>query len=97
MSCTIFGVLWLEEPLDHYDIHGIRRLTEETEIAIAGGEIMNGIQDITTLIDNECYDIYMPNITLCCGISHVRKIAAMAERAGAISSSTSMAGSPARA
>ncbi len=47
------GVLWLEEPLDHYDIHGIRRLTEETEIAIAGGEIMNGIQDITTLIDNE--------------------------------------------
>ena len=45
------GVLWLEEPLDHYDIHGIRRLTEETEIAIAGGEIMNGIQDITTLID----------------------------------------------
>lgn len=76
------GVLWLEEPLDHYDIHGIRRLTEETEIAIAGGEIMNGIQDITTLIDNECYDIYMPNITLCCGISHVRKIAAMAERRG---------------
>ena len=76
------GVLWLEEPLDHYDIHGIRRLTEETEIAIAGGEIMNVIQDITTLIDNECYDIYMPNITLCCGISHVRKIAAMAERRG---------------
>ena len=76
------GVLWLEEPLDLYDIHGIRRLTEETEIAIAGGEIMNGIQDITTLIDNECYDIYMPNITLCCGISHVRKIAAMAERRG---------------
>ena len=76
------GVLWLEEPLDHYDIHGIRRLTEETEIAIAGGEIMNGIQDITTLIDNDCYDIYMPNITLCCGISHVRKIAGMAERRG---------------
>ena len=43
---------------------------------------MNGIQDITTLIDNDCYDIYMPNITLCCGISHVRKIAGMAERRG---------------
>ena len=76
------GVLWLEEPLDHYDLHGIRRLTESTDIAIAGGEIMNGIQDITALIDNDCYDVYMPNITLCCGISQVRKVAAMAERRG---------------
>ena len=75
-------VLWLEEPLDHYDFHSIRRLTESTDIAIAGGEIMNGIQDLTELIDNDCYDIYMPNITLCCGISQVRKIAAMAERRG---------------
>ena len=32
-------VLWLEEPLDHYDIHGIRRLTEATDIAIAGGRL----------------------------------------------------------
>ena len=74
--------VWLEEPLDHYDIHGLRRLTANTEIAIAGGEIMNGIQDMTSLIENDCYDVYMPNITLCAGISQVRKIAALAERRG---------------
>ena len=46
-------VLWLEEPLDHYDLYSIRRLTENTDIAIAGGEIMNGIQDLTALIDRK--------------------------------------------
>ncbi len=76
------GVLWLEEPLDHYDYHGLSRLTAATDIAIGGGEIMNGINDHQVLIENDCYDIVMPNCTLCGGFSQVRKIAALAERHG---------------
>ena len=58
---------------------GVREATVHPK---ATENIQQIIDLITTLIDNECYDIYMPNITLCCGISHVRKIAAMAERRG---------------
>ena len=76
------GVHWLEEPLDHYDYHGLQRLTDHTDMAIAGGEIMNGINDHQVLIERDCYDVVMPNCTLCGGFSQIRKIAALAERHG---------------
>jgi len=72
------GVLWLEEPLDHHDYYGLKRLTASTEIAIAGGEIMHGIDDLQILIDQDCYDIVQPNCSLAGGFCQIRKIAALA-------------------
>ncbi|MCD7788976.1 MAG: mandelate racemase/muconate lactonizing enzyme family protein, partial [Bacteroides thetaiotaomicron] len=76
------GVVWLEEPLDHYDYHGLQKLCANTDIAIAGGEIYHGIGEHQVLIENDCYDIIQPNLTMVGGFSQVRKIATLAEHHG---------------
>lgn len=75
-------VEWLEEPLDHYDYYGLSRLTEHTDIAIAGGEIYHGIGEHKILIESNCYDIIQPNLSMVGGFSQLRKIAVLAEHHG---------------
>ena len=73
------GVYWLEEPLPLHDYRDMSRLTRETHIHIAGGEINRGIHEFKHFLDQECYDILQPNCTMAEGMFQVRKIAAMAE------------------
>ena len=75
-------VLWLEEPLPRHDLDGLRRLTAETSIYIAGGEANTGLHEFRRLIDMRAYDIIQPDCTLSEGISQMRKIAAYTEMAG---------------
>jgi D-galactarolactone cycloisomerase len=73
------GVLWLEEPLGRYSFDELRRLREDTEIDIAGGEKNQGLHEFRWLIEKGVYDIVQPDCTMSEGISQVRKIAAAAE------------------
>jgi L-alanine-DL-glutamate epimerase-like enolase superfamily enzyme len=72
-------VYWLEEPLQRYDRDNLRRLCEEVNLPIAGGEFNTGLHEFRWLIENNCYDILTPDVTSSEGLSQVKKIAALCE------------------
>jgi len=76
------GVLWLEEPLPMHAYRDLARLAAACDIAIAGGEANRGIHEFKRFLDEECYDIVQPNVTMAEGMFQVRKIAAYAELHG---------------
>lgn len=73
------GVTWLEEPLPRYDFDNLKRLRENTNIYIAGGEFNQGLHEFRWLIEKGAYDIIQPDCSISEGISQLRKIAAMTE------------------
>ena len=75
---------WLEEPLFRYDYDGLARLSSETGIPIAGGEINKGIHEFKQMLDKGSYSILQPNCTMSEGMSQIRKIAAIADAYGKI-------------
>jgi L-alanine-DL-glutamate epimerase-like enolase superfamily enzyme len=72
-------VYFLEEPLPIRDFNGIARLTQETQIKIAGGEWNIGIQEFKWMLEKGCYDILQPDATQSEGLFQMRKIAVLAE------------------
>jgi len=72
-------VLWLEEPLQRYDLDNLVRLRESTEIKIAGGEKNQRLHEFRRLIERRVYDIIQPDPAMSEGMSQLRKVAAMAE------------------
>ena len=73
------GVFWLEEPLDRYDFDGLRRLAQEVEILIAGGENNRGLHELRWLIEQDVYDVIQPESMVAETMSGLRKIAALGE------------------
>lgn len=73
------NVLWLEEPLHRYDYQNLTRLTDNTDIPIAGGELNLGLHEYRQLIEGNCYDIIQADCAFSEGVFQLRKIAAMAE------------------
>lgn len=73
------GAVWLEEPLPRYDIDGLVRLRENTEIHTAGGEKNRGLHEFQTLIARGAYDIIQPDPAMSEGMSQLRKVAAASE------------------
>jgi len=76
-------VYWLEEPLPHWDLEGMARLREMTGIRIAGGELNRRTSEYTQLCARGCLDVYQPDVTVCGGITGVKKIATMVKAFGA--------------
>jgi L-alanine-DL-glutamate epimerase-like enolase superfamily enzyme len=73
------GVLWLEEPLPRYAYDQIARLTTETDIPIAGGELNLGLHEYRELVRRGCYDILQADAAFSEGVFQLRKVAALAE------------------
>lgn len=76
--------LWLEEPCYRYDFDTLARLNREVDIPIAGGEINVGVHEFKLMLEKGSYDIVQPNCTMSGGMSHIRKIAAIADSFGKI-------------
>ncbi len=74
---------WLEEPLwPPEDYAGMARLKAQGGIAIAAGENAGTLADIAQLIGTAGVDYIQPSITKIGGVSAMRQIAEMAQRAG---------------
>ena len=73
------GVYWLEEPLDRYDFDNLARLTDATDILIAGGENNCGLHEYRQLVDRGCYDVLQPEAMVGETMSQLRKACAYAE------------------
>ncbi|MHA1266858.1 MAG: mandelate racemase/muconate lactonizing enzyme family protein [Candidatus Helarchaeota archaeon] len=70
---------WFEEPLYERDLQGLKRLRENIETPVAGGELGNSLYFYRDLLVNDVYDIIQADLSFSGGILECRKIAAMCE------------------
>ncbi len=78
------GFEWVEEPLPMDDYEGLSRLTAQTSIKIAGGELNNqGLPEFGVMLEKGCYDWYQPDAVMVGGIAETWAIASRVAAAGA--------------
>lgn len=76
------GVYWMEEPLHRADLSGMRRLRESTDVRIAAGEMTRSMSELHALLLEDAVDVVQPDAALSCGITGLRRIAALASERG---------------
>jgi L-alanine-DL-glutamate epimerase-like enolase superfamily enzyme len=74
-----FGLAWIEEPLDAYDIEGHARLAAALDTPIATGEMLTSVAEHVRLLDAAACDIVQPDAPRIGGITQFLKLAAYAE------------------
>jgi L-alanine-DL-glutamate epimerase-like enolase superfamily enzyme len=75
-----FNLVWIEEPLDAYDVEGHARLAAQLVTPIASGEMLTSVAEHLALIDNDAVDFIQPDAPRVGGITQFLKIATMAEQ-----------------
>jgi len=78
-----YEVLWLEEPLPHFNNPELSaKLCDSVDIPIAGGGAMFGFHTYKTVLEKNALDIVQPDVMHAGGILEVRRIAFLAEAYG---------------
>jgi mannonate dehydratase len=72
-------LFWMEDPTPAEDQDRFRLIRQHTTTPIAVGEVFNSIFDCHRLIEGHLVDYIRATVTHAGGISHLRKIAALAE------------------
>lgn len=72
------GVEWFEEPVAPEDRDGYRRLRDNLEVKIAGGEAEFTRYGWRDLLDGQCVDIAQPEVCALGGVSEYLKVRSMA-------------------
>ena len=72
-------LFWLEDPVPAEHQAAFRTIRQHTTTPIAVGEVFNTIYDCAQLIEEELIDYIRTTVVHAGGISHMRKIAALAE------------------
>ncbi len=83
-AASDLDVYWLEEPLDRYDFDGLRKLRDNVDVRIAGGELNQGLHEFKILFEKDCLDVYQPDATLAGGVIMSREVAAITREKGKI-------------
>lgn len=78
-SLEPFHLFWLEDTIPAELQDGFRIIREHTTTPLAVGEVFNTIYDCTTLITEQLIDYIRTAVVHCGGISHVKKVATLAE------------------
>ena len=74
-----YRLFWLEDPVPAENQAAFRTIRQHTTTPIAVGEVFNTIYDAAQLIEEELIDYIRMTVVHGGGISHLRKIAALAE------------------
>jgi L-alanine-DL-glutamate epimerase-like enolase superfamily enzyme len=77
-----YGVYWFEEALSPDDIEGYARLTDQSPVKIAHGEVLTRRQSFVPYFNRRAMDIVQPDVSKVGGLSEMRRIAWMAEERG---------------
>lgn len=72
-----FGLTWIEEPLDAYDVDGHAALARALDTPIASGEMLTSVAEHVRLID--AVDVIQPDAPRIGGITQFLRLAALAE------------------
>jgi L-alanine-DL-glutamate epimerase-like enolase superfamily enzyme len=75
-----FHLVWIEEPLDAYDVEGHSRLAAQLVTPIASGEMLTSVAEHLKLIEHDAVDFIQPDAPRVGGITQFLKIATMAEQ-----------------
>jgi L-alanine-DL-glutamate epimerase-like enolase superfamily enzyme len=75
-----FNLVWIEEPLDAYDVEGHARLAAQLVTPIASGEMLTSVAEHLALINNDSVDFIQPDAPRVGGITQFLKIATIAEQ-----------------
>jgi len=78
-SLEPYHLYWLEDPTPAELQEGFRLIRQHTTTPIAVGEVFNSIYDCQQLIKEQLIDFIRTAVVHAGGISHVRKIASLAE------------------
>jgi len=78
-SLEPYHLFWLEDPTPAELQEGFRLIRQHTTTPIAVGEVFNAIFDCHLLIQEQLIDYIRATVVHAGGISHLRKIAALAE------------------
>ncbi len=76
--CAEIGVFWLEEPLPTEHVEDYRRLTGESEVLVAAGEMVRSLGESRNLMSG--VDVIQTDVVLAGGVSGCRQIAEWAEQ-----------------
>jgi len=76
-----FGLVWIEEPLDAYDIEGHARLAAAFDTPIASGEMLVSAGEHFSMIRDRAVDFVQPDAARVGGITQFLRVAAMAQEA----------------
>jgi galactonate dehydratase len=77
---------WLEEVTPAKPPENLAALNRVASMPIAGGESIQGVKGFYPYIKAEAVDIVMPDVKVCGGMLEMKKIAALAEGAGLVTS-----------
>lgn len=73
------GGKWLEDPLHHTDLAGLRRLRRRLDLPVTGGEHYYTLGQFRECLEREALDVVILDLARVGGITPWRKIAALAE------------------
>jgi L-alanine-DL-glutamate epimerase-like enolase superfamily enzyme len=76
------GIYWMEEPLFRSDRKGMKRLSDATDLRIAGGEMTRELYEFRDIIEERAFDVIQPDVALVGGITGCRRLAYQAREAG---------------
>ena len=74
-----FRLFWMEDPTPAENQEAFRLIRRHTTTPLAVGEVFNSIHDCRTLIEEQLIDYVRTTVVHAGGITHLRKIAALAE------------------
>lgn len=77
-----YGLVWIEEPLDAYDIEGHAALAAAIDTPIASGEMLVSAPEHFAMIDARAVDFIQPDAARVGGITQFQRVTARAEQAG---------------
>ncbi|MEV7816637.1 mandelate racemase/muconate lactonizing enzyme family protein [Streptomyces flaveolus] len=75
-----FGLVWIEEPLDAYDVQGHAALAASLDTPVATGEMLSSVAEHAELIHQRAADVIQPDAPRIGGITQFLKLAALAEQ-----------------
>lgn len=78
-SLEPYHLFWMEDPTPAENQEALRLIRSHTVTPIAIGEVFNSIHDCRELIQNQLIDYIRTTVVHAGGITHMRKIAALAE------------------
>ena len=78
-SLEPYSLFWLEDPTPAENQEGFRLIRQHTTTPLAVGEVFNSIYDCRQLIEEQLTDYIRCTVVHAGGISHLRKIAHLAE------------------
>jgi len=74
-----FDLMFLEEPVDPFDLESMRAVAEAVKMPIAAGERLYTRYDFRRLLELRAAQVPQPDVATAGGLFEVKKIAAMAE------------------